>query len=209
MTSNAMTVEQIKILPGGVFYHGKDAPRLVRVHLVDEDYVYYEFLPIRSFMPVLAMEAKRRFTDSVRGGTKTRLDRMEGFLRTERARNCKEATREEYQHRIEVLKNVLAGAAVSLSSRLECADLEGTVTVSGYDSDPWELIDLITGGCCNTSYVAQDETLYECTVFGIDGYRQLKAHPAVQVRSVRWSDVDVLGTMDHELRDLQNGPSQV
>lgn len=198
----------IPLVEGGVYYMGRsDAPARIRIFQIEAETfvrgapsqrVRYERLPLRDRVadPEALSRAGHMGSEDVglmagviRRGTETRLKQLQHTLRVSHGSRSEVSwlTRE-----IAHLQSVLDGVPVTPTDRIDCAIMEGLVAAPRLAGDAWRLIDALTGGCCNgTREDGLGGTLYECSVFGTEGFRLLHDDPRIVFLHVLWNGEDV------------------
>ncbi|MHB1955988.1 MAG: hypothetical protein ACYDBH_06435 [Acidobacteriaceae bacterium] len=198
----------IPLVEGGVYYMGHSSlPTRIRILQIEKETlvrgmpsqrVRYERLPLRDRVPKpfyldsaghAGSEDAGLLAGAIRRGTETRLKQLQHTLR------CAHGERSEVSwltREIAHLQSVLDGVPVTPTDRIDCATLEGLVAAPRLAGDAWRLIDALTGGCCNG---AREDglggTLYECSVFGTEGFRLLHDDPRIVFLRVLWNGEDV------------------
>lgn len=199
--------KDIQVVEGGVYRFGRDAER-IRVLRIDPDpnfpMVEYETLPIEAQEPMMCNMSLWEAQMLIRAGSETRRSQLINYQEGSWVRADPNGWP---QVEINELEAVLDGEQPPILSRLQCADLTGYVQPKpGVVGDPWDLIDHLTGGCCNASLHDPNtgERTYECTLssMGETSIRAVLEHPALTVIRVQWGEQDVLEDLRSMLAEM-------
>ncbi|GEM_PF-4424639 len=194
--------KHIPLIEGGVYYMGaSSSPDSIRILQIVDGLAQYEQLPGLRRDPRPGAMNINIMEHLIRRGTEMRIRNLDQYAKSEYA--LRSGVVGSLGEEIASLQRVLDGEAVKSLPRIECAALEGVVIVSSMcTGDPWKLIDAMTGGCCNSVCVEENEKVYRCTIFGSRGYRVLKESPYISVLRVEWDGEDVVPELEVRLSDL-------